>query len=973
MCSDNGTTVSRTHGNPNFVKLVLFNARSLVNKLFDLQHMCANTIIPDVVAVTETWLSSSHNDALLQPYIDSYTIYRCDRDSRGGGAAIFVHDSLHSVHLCNVNAVGIESVWCKVSLPLEGSTISYILGCVYRAPTCHIAAFTDWFQSVQHNVYSIFVSAPIIIMGDFNFPTINWSVPNSTCNDVYDNLMLSCISQLGLTQCINMPTRLANTLDLVLTNVSDRLHDVSVLPPFSNSDHELISFMIFTGTNLSTIEHAPSPPRFDYAHADFEAIDAALCLTDWHVLFANCLTIQQAWDAFSCILGRLVEQHVPRFRRPLYLMQSSRRQWLPLTVKRAIAAKATAWRLWRANPCTETRAQYTALAKAAKKSLFNFKRRQEEQVLASRNLKYFFRHVNKKLNPLPKPIKLIKPNGEIVQSDERIGLMFNEFFSSVFTRDDGNLPPPPSHTDAVMPNVVLTSDKIRKKLLSLKVTSSCGPDGIHPSILKHSASALSLPLNILFNLSYASSCLPHQWLTAHVIPLYKHSGSRLLTENYRPISLTSIVCKVFEGILKDEMMTHLMTNNLIRNNQHGFLPKHSTQSNLLETIHDWAIALDKKDNIDSIFIDFKKAFDSISHTKLLHKLNSFGFPALTLNWIKSFLACRTQQVRIGHTGSLSSVLPCTSGVPQGSVLGPILFLIFINDLIDVLTFGKIMLYADDATLYAKVNSVADALRLQFDLDKIAQWSQQWQLPINIKKCMFMRVRVAANFAYTYSINGIGLQHVDCAQMLGVTLCQNLSVSKHCDSVASQGHKRAFLLLNSFRSSNLAVMTSLFKIYVRPILEYCSLAWSPHLLKDIDQIESVQRFFTRNLPGMSQLPYRVRLIKLGLQSLELRRIHSNCIYVYKMLHNNVATHFCDMFTLRSDVTESQMSLRGNSLTINIPRFHIDALEHNFVIRAAHYWNALPNHVVQSASLNVFCNHLHNVDFALFLKGRAITRP
>ncbi len=371
------------------------------------------------------------------------------------------------------------------------------------------------------------------------------------------------------------------------------------------------------------------------------------------------------------------------------------------------------------------RARYTTTAKAAKISLFNFKRRQEEQVLAARNLKHFFQHINKRLNPHPKPIKLIDQNGELVQCNERIGSMFNSFFTSVFTQDDGNLPPAPSRTDSIMPNITFTCDKICKKLLALKVTSSCGPDGIHPSILKHAAHALSFPLNKIFTMSYATSCLPNQWLTAHVIPLYKHAGSRLHTVNYRPISLTSIVCKVFESILKDEMMAHLMTNNLIHDNQHGFIPMRSMQSNLLETIYDWAMALDNKDNIDSIFIDFKKAFDSISHTKLLHKLNSFGFPALTTNWIKSFLAGRTQQVKIGLAGSLSSTLSCTSGVPQGSVLGPILFIVFINDLVDVCKFGKLKLYADDATLYAKVNKIFDALQLQDDLNSILLWSEQW--------------------------------------------------------------------------------------------------------------------------------------------------------------------------------------------------------------------------------------------------------
>ena len=345
--------------------------------------------------------------------------------------------------------------------------------------------------------------------------------------------------------------------------------------------------------------------------------------------------------------------------------------------------------------------------------------------------------------------------------------------------------------------------------MELKESFSCGPDSIHPSVLKHSAEVLAIPLTVIFNMSYTTSCLPSQWLTAHVTPIYKHSGTRLNTENYRPSSLTSIVCKIFESILKNEIMIHLLSNKLINSSQHGFLLRRSCQSVLLEIISDWTSALNNKDNIDCIFIDFKKAFDSISHSKLLHKLNSYGLPLLVTKWIKSFLTGRTQQVKIGNSDTLSSSLPCTSGIPQGSVLGPILFILFINDLTNACKFSKLMLYADDVTLYVTVNNIIDANRLQADLDSIALWSQEWQLSINIKKCLFMRIRSASKLDFVYTIGGVNLQLVKHARLLGIILSQNMSVTNQCDNVASQGLKRVFLLLNSFRSSNTSTMISLY--------------------------------------------------------------------------------------------------------------------------------------------------------------------
>ena len=179
--------------------------------------------------------------------------------------------------------------------------------------------------------------------------------------------------------------------------------------------------------------------------------------------------------------------------------------------------------------------------------------------------------------------------------------------------------------------------------------------------------------------------------------------------------------------------------------------------------------------------------------------------------------------------------------------------------------------------------------------------------------------------------------------------------------------------NSFWHYNLKTLTILYKIFVRPLLEYNTSVWSPHLLRDIDQIESVQRFFTRSLPGLSTLSYRERLNRLNLQTLEERRIHYDCIYLYKMLQNLTITPFNSMFTLKCAINLSSMSTRStNCLALLIPKFHVDAYEHSFAIRAARYWNVLHNNVVLSHNLHLFSDHLYNFDFSVFMRGRAVKR-
>ena len=221
-----------------------------------------------------------------------------------------------------------------MSIPDCNSFSTHIIGCLYnRSPTCHINEFSDWFKLVLSNVYSVNVTIPITIMGDFNFPYINWAVPTSMYNDVYDNLMLTYTNQLGFSQGVNFPTRLANTLDLVLTNIPDRLHSMTTLPPFSNSDHDTISFTLFTGTSLPVI-HRPN----------FAAIDLALRSIDWDVLFINCQSVQQLWNTFVHKLDSFILKFVPRVKGASYVVRKS--PWLPLAVRRAIAAKAAAWRQW---------------------------------------------------------------------------------------------------------------------------------------------------------------------------------------------------------------------------------------------------------------------------------------------------------------------------------------------------------------------------------------------------------------------------------------------------------------------------------------------------------------------------------------------------------------------------------------------------------------------------------------------------
>lgn len=296
----------------------------------------------------------------------------------------------------------------------------------------------------------------------------------------------------------------------------------------------------------------------------------------------------------------------------------------------------------------------------------------------------------------------------------------------------------------------------------------------------------------------------------------------------------------------------------------------STATEHLEMFIDFQEYLKSNKSIDVIFIDFAKAFDSVIHKKLLIKLSHIGIKGRLLNWIEAFLINRTQQVKINDEHSDSSIV--TSGVPQGSVLGPLLFLIFINDLPSVISNNvKIKIFADDIKIYYPISNLQDHQLLQTALDSISVWSNDWQLPISVTKCSVLHIG-KHNKQLKYTLNKVVLPSSDNCKDLGIILEPSLQFDEYIKQIRIKANQKSNLILKYFRSRNKSLLTRAFKTYVRPIVEYNTFIWNPHLNSDIDKIEYVQKNFTKRLFGKhSSISYENRLDNLNLQSLKERRI------------------------------------------------------------------------------------------------------
>jgi len=483
------------------------------------------------------------------------------------------------------------------------------------------------------------------------------------------------------------------------------------------------------------------------------------------------------------------------------------------------------------------------------------------------------------------------------------------------------------------------------KLQKLHEEKSPGPDGIHPKLLKECAEVLAKPLSILFETSFDTATLPKDWRRANIAAIFK-KGNRSDRKNYRPVSLTSVPCKVMEGIIKEKLTHFLESNSLLCNEQHGFRKGRSCLTNLLESFEDWTKAVDEGCGLDIVFLDYKKAFDSVPHGRLILKLNSYGIGDKLKRWIRNFLTGRTMQV--GVRGTFSKQRPVLSGVPQGSVIGPLLFLLYINELPTIIK-NKVRMFADDTKIWSRIWNDKDSTGIQADLDKLTFWSKAWQLEFNKDKCKVMRIGHRNETKY-YMMDK-ELEEIEEEKDLGVWITSQLKPSQQCNKAASNARKLLAMVRRTFRNLDKEDLNLLYKVYIRPHMEYSIQAWSPYLAKDIETLERVQRTATRLVPELRKYPYTERLQRLGLPTLKTRRERGDMIEVFKIMTGRELVEKEKFFK----ISDNHYELRGHNLKLNKERSRLEIRRNFFSQRVINSWNSLPSEVVNASSINGFKNN------------------
>ena len=519
--------------------------------------------------------------------------------------------------------------------------------------------------------------------------------------------------------------------------------------------------------------------------------------------------------------------------------------------------------------------------------------------------------------------------------------MLNAQYASVF-QDEGKSKPPDLGNSPYpsMPKIDVSIEGVKKLLLRLNPKKAVGPDMVPTRILRDYADDIAPILQSIFQQSLDTGMVPEDWKKANVTAVFK-KGSRQVASNYRPVSLTCVSCKVLEHIVFRAIMDHVDFHKILVFFQHGFRSKHSCETQLVNTIEDLAKGLNDKQQLDLLILDFSKAFDLVAHKRLLSKLQYCGIHDQTLTWIKNWLTGHTQCVVVD--GESSEDTSVRSGVPQGTVLGPLMFILYIND-IGQHTSSTIRLFADDCLLYRVIHNACDALELQKDLEQMCSWAKNWHMRFNASKCTFLTItKKKTPIKSTYTIGGQALEQVDHHPYLGVELSKNLSWDHQINQTVSKAQKTLNLLRRNITECSQITKERAYKALVRPTLEYASSVWDPFQASHISKLEAVQLEAARFVTGQHSRQASVNALLQDLQwrSLQERRFVSRLALFHKALNGQAACDIPHYFPPHTPRTRC-----SHRAQFSLPHQHLDIYKYSFFPRTIRVWNIIPEAVAQA---------------------------
>jgi hypothetical protein len=934
------TTFSISH----HLSFVHLNVQSIRHKL-DILY--SELVDFDILAFSETWLNNtiSSDDLKLLSY---NTPERKDRiDDSHGGVILYVRENLHYKRHYNLELNNLECIWIEL-IPENNKHV--LFGLFYRPPN----ADANYSNKVEDSIALAIDTniSDIILTGDLNYDALT----------ITSNRKINSITQqFNMSQLIDEPTHFTETsqslIDLIFVTNINNIVKAGVGEHFLNQEHRfhLPVFCLLKFRKPS--QRGFQRTIWEYNRGDFDKLRQDLLNYNWHT--CTHADIDTYADNITNQIITIAKINIPN--KQIHVRPSDA-PWMTSTVRSHIRKRKRIYRkakqtqsLHHWQKFRQLRNETILLIREAKSNYYcKLSDKLKRGSLSSKDwwktLKSFIS--SQQITPIP-PLQ----NPETLElnfTDENKANLLNDYFIKQTLIEDSNKHVPdlgPSMTTTSLSEITLTETETENVLRSLNLEKASGPDGISNRILREASHELSQPLCDLFNASLLRRKVPSTWKVAHVSAIFK-KGDSSLPNNYRPISLLNTIEKVFERLIFKHLFNHLQANNFLTPVQSGFIPGDSTVNQLVFIYDTLCKALDNGLEARVIFFDISKAFDKVWHKGILSKLKYAGVSGSLLEWFSNYLTNRRQRVVISNSKSSWGTL--SAGVPQGSILGPLLFLIFINDIVLDLQ-SSVNLFADDTSLYIVIeNPLVAAQQLQTDIQTITTWADNWLVTFNPSKTESLIVsrKHNANHPSLYMLNQ-NIPEVNDHKHLGIILSNNCNWHSHIEYITEKAWKRVNIMRKLKYSLDRKSLEIIYTSFIRPILEYADVIWGNAFQYELESLDKIQNECARIASGATRLVSIECLIQeLNWETLEQRRYNHRLILFYKM-HNNLTPDF--LSSLIPDQTNTRYNLRNSDNTAGI--YARTSLYYNsFLPSTIRDWNNLPTEVRNLPTLSSFKNFL-----------------
>lgn len=879
------------------ISLIYQNVRGLNTKLNSL-YVDSYNFRHHIVIFTETWLT----DTVLNSEImcDNFQIFRRDRGSgrKSGGVLIAVSNILQADSLVYETTSNIEFLGVVIKM----NNRKIFITCSYIPPSSSFSTYMEHADAIKCTISGIKQNDLFISVGDFNMPAVTWNcstedgfwIPVLATNNLIYEEFLNSLLDLALYQMNGICNYQNRLLDLMFIN---EFMDISVersIPIVLPEDLYHPTIEVNLPISLESIDKTTGVNyALCFKKANYQLLNYYLNHTNWMELFSlSNITLDEIVERFYIKIFLLFDLCIPR---QLIRIHSGP----PWNTNYLSRMKNKKNKLYKKYKKSRRPGDYSKYVVAREK--YNMLNRSCYANYLSRmridfknNPRSFYNFVNSKRRStvFPNAMKFLSSES---CDDLNISNMFADFFSTTYSNSVYNEATFPAYSQSTSQNIcipLLDASTISSNLKKLKFSYSGGPDNVPSCILINCADALAEPLTLIFNTSIKNGEFPNFWKNSFIIPLYK-SGAKFDIVNYRGIAKLSVIPKLFEKLVTEYISHH--ASSLLCPVQHGFRKGCSTTTNLLQltTIVNQGFVLRKQTDI--VYTDFSKAFDKVNHNLLLKKLDRMGFSKKCLKWISSYLSNRKQCVRFKNV--FSKVFDVTSGVPQGSHLGPLLFTLFINDLPEAVKFSNVLMYADDVKIFLSFDKFSDHTLLQNDLNCLYNWCKQNLMQLNFNKCKYMTFYRGSYINVNYSLENHQLERVFSIMDLGVQFDPKLNFIQHVSLTVSKSRSiLGFIKRWAKEFKDPYVTKQLYTSLVRPVLEYASVVWDPVYMTHVNSIESIQKqFLLFCLRGLHWNPldlpsYTSRLALIKLPTLKSRRTMLNVSFVLNLINGDICSSY-----------------------------------------------------------------------------------